>query len=900
MGYKKKLIEVALPLEIINSYSKRKGFHTGIHTYWARRPIGICKAVILASLLDDPSNSLPEKEANKERKRLFGLIERVVKEDVLNTNTLNNVRTEMLKSCGRDLPAIVDPFCGGGSIPLSAQLLGLDGYGSDLNPIAVLINKAILEIPHRFEGKPPVNPRVKGLEQITGNPLILDLEYYGKKLLELTTAKCQDLYEKTPNGEDIDIFIWCRTIKCSNPICGVEVPLVTQFLLSEKNQIYAKPVYSGKSLSFEIVNHEIQPTKTGRGSNFKCYKCSQLLPGDYVKVEGVAKRMRYALVAGMVRKKGKKIYRALNSLNLPIVQFKDLDVELPDDPRNIWTKKYGLTMVSDLFTKRQLYVLKTLNTQLSEVVKIAEKDASAVKSYSDIRDYESGGDGAKAYGQALAIYLSTIIADFAEHDNAQCRWRSGTEMNEEMFSRQVIQMHWDFAEVNPFVNDNFAFINKRIKALSQLPMGVSGGAKQLDASATFYPLGKKAIVSTDPPYYDNIMYANLSDFFYPIHRNNLKLVFPSLFSTMSTPKDEEIVSNPYQFDGDKDKAKDHFKDGMTRAFEIIRNNHDSRYPLTIYYAYKQSENEEGKDDSTSSTGWETMLESLIENRFNIVGTLPFRTEQASRLNALTTNTLAASIVIVCRPRDEKAPLATRRELLQQLKTELPKAVKALQDSGIAPVDMAQAAIGPGISVFSRYSKVLEAEGSQMSVKTALQLINKELDEFLTHQEADMDNETRFCIAWFEQHQWDISPFGDANTLANAKGTASNALEEAGLFKAKTGKCYLVKIDDLQKLDFEKKITVWGATHQLIKLLDSEGETATASALRRLGGVADSVKELAYRLYSICERKGWAEDAQKYNTLISSWDTMGDLAVRDAKRITSAKDKSQRKITEEDW
>ncbi len=411
---------------------------------------------------------------------------------------------------------------------------------------------------------------------------------------------------------------------------------------------------------------------------------------------------------------------------------------------------------------------------------------------------------------------------------------------------------------------------------------------------------KKVLVSTDPPYYDNVGYADLSDFFYMWLRINLKDIYPDLFSTICSPKKQEIVANPYLFNDNKIAAKEHFAMQMNKVLQNIKNKESGIYPLTIHYAFKQMERTD--TEQLSNTGWETMLISLIEVGYQIVGTWPMRTETRGRMREIGSNALASSIVLVCRNRILDAPLSTRREFVNALKKGLPSALKNLQDAGISPVDMSQCAIGPGMAIFSRCSKVLEADGTPMTVRTALQIINQELDAYFTEQESDMDKETRFCIAWYEQFGWKEAPFGDANTLATAKGTAVNALEQAGVIYAKAGKVRLLKRTELDN-DWDpttdKKLTVWECVQYLIKALEDEGEVGAAEILKKIGGLSESVKELAYRLYALSEKKGWTEDGLAYNALISSWQSVTDKAQFgvDASEKTkkNLKDKSQKTL-----
>jgi putative DNA methylase len=379
------------------------------------------------------------------------------------------------------------------------------------------------------------------------------------------------------------------------------------------------------------------------------------------------------------------------------------------------------------------------------------------------------------------------------------------------------------------------------------------------------------LISTDPPYYDNIGYADLSDFFYVWLRRSLHAIHPDLFRTVLTPKTEELIATPYRFGGDKRKAESHFETGLGRAFGRLREVTGQDLPVTIYYAFKQAESDGEADGTVASTGWETMLEGLLSAGFTIDGTWPMRSE----LNAL-----ASSIVLVCRPRSTNAGITDRRGFLAALRSELPDAVRTLQHGNIAPVDLAQAAIGPGMAVFSRYAKVVEPDGSPMAVRTALGVINTVLADVLTEQEDEFDNDTRWAVIWFEQNRHADGRFGDAEVLSKAKNTGVNALRAAGILVDGAGKVRLKKRDELDDSwdpTSDKRLTVWEVTQHLIRALDEGGEPAAADLVRKVGGLADTARDLAYRLYAVCERKKWAEEALGYNALVTAWPEITRLA-----------------------
>jgi len=893
LNYKKKLIEVALPLDVINEASGkeksiRQGHPSTMHIWWARRTLAATRAIIFSSIVDDPSNYLSnKKEADKERKKIFRVIEKLVQWKQEDKRELQKKVSELIKTSTKNSPPpVLDPFSGGGTIAFAAQNLGLEAYGSDLNPVAVMVSKGLVEIPPKFYDREPINPQSKKFfkKSWSGSKgLAEDVRYYGNLIRQDATKKIGKLYPQV-NNNNILVWIWCRSVKCQNPACRVEIPLMINLKLSD--HCYIHPFYEKSNLKFKLDKKTPnfgESTKEGRGSYFKCINCGQIASEDYIKEEGRKKRLHTKLMAGIVE--NKKGFRFVETTKA------DEDLALKNRPAWVPTqvisedtgnliraRGYGFTEWSEFFLPRQLIALTTFSDLIKDMKNRILDDMKT----KDKTSLNQGGKGDYAYAEAICTYLTLALDRCANYWSSFTFW--GGSFVVQTFSRQTISMVWDFTEVNPFSNSTGNWdgaVEWVAKVLDNIDSKSKGEIKNLDSSKTLDFENIRPLISTDPPYYDNINYAELSDYFYVWMRPLLVNIYPDLFATLLTPKSQELIAAPYRFNGNRELAKKHFLDNMENCFKLMRKKINEDYPLTIYYAYKQTEVEEilSEAKSISSTGWETMLVGLIRAGFKIVGTWPMRTE---RFQGFKTgkNYLASSIVIVCRPRQDDAPISTRREFITALKKELPSALKNLQEAGIAPVDMAQSAIGPGMAVFSRYSKVLEADGTPMSVRTALQIINQELDAYLAEQESDMDKETRFCIAWYEQFGWNEAPFGDANTLAMAKGTAVNALEQAGVVYAKAGKVRLLKRDELDQ-DWDptgdKKLTVWECVQQLIRILDEEGETGTAEILRKIGGLAEPVKELAYRLYSLCEKKGWAEDGLAYNKLISSWQSIADKA-----------------------
>jgi len=930
MTYRKKLIEVALPLKAINEASVREksirhGHPSTLHLWWARRPLATCRAVLFASLVDDPSEhpeEFPtEQDQEKERDRLFKLIEQLVLwENSNNQEVLSRVKAEIFKSTGGNPPPVLDPFAGGGSIPLEAQRLGLEAHASDLNPVAVLINKALIEIPPKFAECPPVNPEAKktlmGRDWHGAQGLADDIRYYGKLMRDEAIKRIGHLYPKVilpkeyGGGEATVIaWLWARTVKCPNPACGIQMPLISSFWLSKKKgkETWIEP-HVDYSETPPIISYSIKsgkgqppnPSKVGRGAQFQCLCCGNVASEEYIKNEGTSRRIREQLMAIVAEGKSGRIYLP------PILGKEDFILneefiwrpfeEMPKNTRWFSPPVYGMSRYADLFTSRQLAALNTLIYLVKEVKDKVLTDALIAGMSTDDVSLNNDGAGAAAYADAVVIYLAFAIDKGADYWSTICSWNVLRDNVRNTFARQAIPMVWDFAENNPFSDSSGNFqsaINWITEVIKESPCSIPGEATQRDATTKIDNI-TNTLISTDPPYYDNIGYADLSDYFYVWLRRSLDMIYPAIFSTLLVPKSQELVAIPYRFGGNKSKAQHFFETGLGKSFEHMRSVQNPKYPLTVYYAFKQSESEDDNTEdiktlfATASTGWETMLEGLIRAGFTITGTWPVRTERTGRTIGIGTNALASSIVLVCRPRPIDAPISSRREFLNALRSELPKALKNLQHGSIAPVDLAQASIGPGMAIYSRYSKVIESDGTPLAVRTALQLINRTLDEVLAEQEGEYDAETRWAIAWFEEYAMNDGPYGRAETLSKAKNVAIESLVNAGFPEAKAGKVRLLKREELSKEWNPKtntRLTVWEVMQRMIQaLLNGKGESEVGDISRLASEKAEIARDLAYRLYTVCERKGWAQEALAYNSLVTSWSEISRLAQRQASDV----------------
>lgn len=951
--YKKKLIEVAIPLEAINAASAREksirhGHPSTLHLWWARRPLAACRAVLFAQLVDDPSSCVDELMADPklraraeaelpgriaawekskaaaqgaaanapeptlvdvaveiERKRLFAIIEDLVKwENSTNEEVLERARAEIRRSCGGVLPPVYDPFSGGGSIPLEAQRLGLPAYGSDLNPVAVMIGKAMIEIPPKFKDRPPMHPGIKARSFYrNAEGLAEDVKYYGEWMRENAWERIGHLYPQVDLPKEygggkatVIAWIWARTVPSPDPaFSDMQVPLVSSFVLSSRKgkEVWIDPIIDRQA---KTIRHQIRKggtkdeletaklgTTAGKRKAFRCIMSDAAMPYDHIRAAGKAGKMGQTLIAIVAEGQGGRVYVEPSPEHEALARSAEPewkpDAKLPDNPRDFKTPNYGLTTFGDLFTDRQLLALNTFSDLTHEARTQIEADARAAGLAADDTPLRDGGKGAKAYAEAVSVYLAFAITRLADRGSSICGWDSGYTKIRNTFGRQALPMTWDFAEGNGFSHSTgnwgscVAWIWKVIEAL--VPAG-TGEEIQHDAQTTTYT--NDTVISSDPPYYDNIGYADLSDFFFCWMRPAIRPVYPELFGVLATPKAEELVATPYRHGG-REAAETFFLDGMRKAITNMAGGSSAEYPATIYYAFKQSEIEK---EGISSTGWATFLQAVVEAGYAVVGTWPLRTEMANRLIASGTNALANSVVLVCRKKEAKADTITRAEFIRALKRELPPAIAELQAANIAPADMPQSAIGPGMGVYSRYRAVLEADDSAMTVKTALQLINAELDEYLGGIQGEFDADTRFAITWFEQNGMGKGDYGVADNLARARGISVDSVKHAGIVESAAGKVRLLKRDELDlgwAPEEDDHLTVWECLQYLVRLHQREGLSHdTAALLKRFGPQAEAVKDLAYCLYDIAANKRReASEATVYNALIADWSELSQMA-----------------------
>jgi putative DNA methylase len=955
---RKKLIEVAIPLEAINAASAkeksiRHGHPSTLHLWWARRPLAAARAVIFCQMVDDPSSvpeEFPTEESQEnERLRLFALIsELVIWENTTNEEVLNRAREEVRRSWRRccvdnadnpqatelfnpeKLPGFHDPFAGGGALPLEAQRLGLESYATDLNPVAVLINKAMIEIPPKFAGQPPVNPETHSKKQLIAKKwsgaqgLAEDVRYYGKWIRDEAEKRIGHLYPtvkispemvndhenprpdlKPYEGQELKViaWLWARTAKSPNPaFSDQEVPLASTFVLSTKagQEAYVEPLIDvngyrfmvkvGKPEGAQKVN---QGTKTGGSrSPFFCLLSGTVMPFEYLRSEGKAGRIGTRLMAIVAAGKRGRVFLAPTpehevSAAKAIADCKPT-TEISHWPGRTNVVEYGLTSFGDLFTDRQLVALTTFSGLVNEAIRQAHSDARNAGLPEESASLREGGTGAAAYAEAIGVYCGIGVSKVADSGNALVSWKSSMNQPIHLFTRQAIPMVWDFAEPNMFggaMGDLLVTLGNISRVLDKQSSTKPGSSEQDIAQDQTRSIAK--VVSTDPPYYDNIGYADLSDFFYIWLRRSLRSVFPELLATIAVPKAEELVATPYRH-GSKYNAEKFFLDGMTKAMRQLAIHSNCAFPLTIYYAFKQSEIK--GTEGTASTGWETFLAAVMEAGLSVTGTWPMRTELSNRMIGSGSNALASSVLLVTQRRNIDAVILSSSAFRRELRKRLPETINELEKANIAPVDVAQAAVGPGMAIFSQAKAVLNPDDSPMSVRDALIEINSALDEYLTEDEGSFDTDTRFALTFFESYGYEERPYGDAEGLAVARNVSVQGITQAGILNAIGGKAQLLRREQLEDEwdpSQDDRLCVWEATQHLIRALDKGGEASAAALLVQLknlpgqGELAANCRALAYRLYNHCEKTKQTEEARAYNGLVIAWPELQRLAASQA-------------------
>ncbi|QGY03384.1 DUF1156 domain-containing protein [Methylobacterium mesophilicum SR1.6/6] len=937
---RKKLIEVSIPLEAINAASAREksirhGHPSTLHLWWARRPLAACRAVLFAQLVDDPSSwpeRFPGAEAQEtERKRLHKVIERLVPWEASNDERiLNEARWEIARSVAWGLgeeppapgegaaileylqtkaPPVYDPFSGGGSIPLEAQRLGLRAYGSDLNPVAVLIGKALVEIPPKFAGRPPVNPKARA-EAANGQlrawkgpqGLAEDVRYYGQWMRDEAERRIGHLYPKVtlPDGSQATViaWLWARTVRSPDPAAkGAMVPLVSSFMLSTKEgkkawvELVIDPdAQDGwrfemrKGPLSKVDEAKLKEGTRGGRTGFICSLTGSSIPFAFIRQEACSSGLKPRLMAIVAEGARGRTYLSPNDEHMDAA----IQAEPSWGPEGLVTTPshdvdrlpmYGMPRWRDAFSDRQLVALSTF----ADLVDDVHNEALMAAKLSGVEEGETlsgDGVGARAYADAIATYLALIVGRCTDAWSTVTSWASTGEFIRNTFARQAIPMVWDFTECNPFsastgnFNNNVEWTSSALAAASASGLGV---IQQVTAQTNNFPI-RPAIISTDPPYYDNIGYADLSDYFYVWHREMLSKIWPELYRRLSVPKDSELVATPYRH-GNREKAEAFFMAGMAEALTAIQNAATQDEPIAVYYAFKQSE---AAQDGITSAGWASFLQAIVKADLTIDGTWPVRTERGARTISVGTNVLASSIVLVCRKRAADAEIITRADFIRALKREMPAAIDAIRKAGVGPVDMQQSVIGPGMGVFSRQAKVLEDDDSAMSVKTALALINRVWEEIENELDQAFDSATQVALAWFATYGFEPRASGELITLTTAKNTSDRALFASGVFDDLRGKTRLTPRDALPtnwSPASDKTLTVWECVQHTARVLNAPdgGGEAAAALVAQMGPKAEEARALAYRLFEIATQKSWAAEALVYNELAQEWTKLEDRA-----------------------
>jgi putative DNA methylase len=904
---RKKLIEVAMPLPAINAASAREkslrhGHPSTLHLWWARRPLAACRAMIFAALVDDPSEHpeiFPtEVEQGIERSRLFTLIEELVQwESTTNEHVLQKARDEIRKSVGNELPTVYDPFCGGGAIPIESQRLGMPTLASDLNPVAVLITKGLSEIPWTFRGSKPVHPSKSGMfewSRENAQGLAADIDAYGKQLFESVRADIGGLYPPTtlPSGEEATTiaWLWARTITCPNPVCGATLPLVKTFAVCTRpgKEWSVDPIVDHDAKTVRFETRPGKPTQGGtmnrRGA--KCLVCDEPVPIARIRVEGKAKRMATQMFAIVADGPRGRVYVAPTEEHVAASRRSQAEwrvaAPLALNPRYMSPPLYGMTEFSDLYTDRQMVALTRFSDAIRALYATILRDATIAESAGAFADCTSMPDGgyAESYATAIMTYLAFAVDRLADYCSNLCTWHSSGEKLTHVFSLPTLSMTWDFVEGNPFSDSSGNFggaIDWIRKAVLSFSSDAPARVYLADATGDSPADGTK-IVITDPPYYDNIPYADLSDFFYVWLRATLGDRYPETLATLLVPKRAELVADPARFGNNDLEARDFFETGLRRAFIGLRREQHPDFPALIIYAFKQTESDTNEDDGTLagrvSIGWETMLSAILDAGLAITGTWPMTSELANRTRGQNSNALASSVVLVCRPRDEFAPMCARADFLAVLRAELPEAIQRLRNASLVATDLQQAALGPGMAIFSRYSAVLETDDRPMRVRTALKLINDQLAQILLGDIADVDAETQFALAWFERYGYESGPYGDADTLLRSKNANPARLRGGEALTMEAGEVQLRGPRQIVVGDVHLATApAWSRMMALIaSLLGDDGSEAAAA--RVLGAFdsegAESIKSLAYYCYQLCDDRKRPAEARDFNALVAAW------------------------------
>lgn len=877
---KRKLIEVALPLDEINAACKadkdrKTGTIRNIHKWFAPMPLPAWRALLFAALIDDP-------EDDNGRVALLDLIKQLVKNgaDLPDEEVLDEAKALLANQFPDGMPNVLDPFCGGGSTLVEAQRLGIPAQGSDLNPVPTLITRTISSVLPRVQEEPPLHATsADSLTLFSASSgsgyegLISDVSHYAAKVRERAWEQLSPYYP-VQAGEIPVAWIWARTARCPNPACGIETVLTTSWWISKKKNALAwvePKVVDGRVVLTVVSDRRAgsapESPKTGRGASFQCVSCRGVVDEKSLMKQGAEGSLGLRLMAVAAERDGRRIYREPTAeeqdapLSAPTVD--DLpELRLPDIPRWFSGPRFGFNSQADLYTSRQLLTLAVFTDLVSEVHEEVLSDG-----------------GSKARADAITTLLALSVGKMAQVASTLAIWRHQPMAKAEAaLSSHSLPMMWDFPDVNVFgesVGDWRGLVKTTLRALALLPKRAEPATvTRVDAREARLP--KAGLVATDPPYFDTIGYADISDYFYLWHRRALRGVYPDLYGTLATPKAGELTAVPAHHGNDKIRARDYFVDGFTETFGNLRESVAKDLPMLIVYASKEQKG--GKEEETR---WSSILTAIVNAELEITGTWPVRGTTEARMISAGTNAVASYIVMVCRPRREEAATTSLADFNRALRRELGPAVRDLQAASILPVDLAQAAMGPGMQIYSRYREVRDQMGHRVPVDQALRLINAALGEVLDEQEGDLDPESRFAVRWWETHGWAPGSFGEADKAVRPLGLSVDDVARAQVVTSQGNRVQLLGVEDLDRKWIPSDDilpTAWEAVHHLAyRLIDGGGELEAARLMAILGNLRDPAMALVYRLHDIAAKSGRTRDQERYNALINSWAELIKLA-----------------------
>lgn len=899
-NHKRKLIEVALPLDEINAACKadkdrKTGTIRNLHKWFAPMPLPAWRALLFAALVDDP-------EDDNKRVYLLDLIKRLVASgaDLPDDEVLVEARALLAQQFPAGVPTVMDPFCGGGTTLVEAQRLGLPSYGSDLNPVPALITRALTEVLPKVFGGQPLHPipwtekrggrnhaMREGRQATLGvveppvrfggyDGLVRDVEHYARAIQVKAWAELEQHYPTQP-GERIIAWLWARSAPCPNPTCGIETPLTTSWWLSKKRQEFAwiEPRVEAGTVSFDVVSgrktgEAPAAPKVGRGASFACVKCGSVLTEEHLQEQAKTGLGQRLTAIAYQDSNGHRRYRAARAgeeeaaLAVPVDRT-GLEIPLADDPRSIWCVNYGITTQADLYTSRQLLTL----TRISDLV--AETHAEIL-----------ADGGSSEWAVAVVTLLGLAVGRLAMSNSTQARVtirNDGTTTRfNAAFGRNDLPMTWDFPEMNA-LGDEGTWVTSLPTVLDSLAFAVPGSGLVQRADARIATAPASALVATDPPYFDAIGYADLSDYFYVWHRRSLRHVHPDLYTTLAAPKTGELTAISSHHGNNKNAARAYFIDGFTDAFRNLQRSLGPSLPMLVVYASK--EQKAGRDEETR---WSSILTAMLNAELEITGTWPIHGTGSTRMVGQGTNAIASYIVMVCRPRPDGATTVSLADFNRALRRELPEAIRNLQAASILPVDLAQAVMGPGMQIYSRYRIVLDQSGERVPVEQALRLINAAREAVLDEQEGELDPESRFAVRWWETYGWQPSVFDEAAKTARPLGISVDDVARAQVATSKGNKVQLLGSGDLDHAwvpSADIRPTAWEAVHHLAhRLIDGGGELDAARLMAVLGSLRDPAMALTYRLHNIAAHKGRTTDQERYNALINSWAELVKLSADD--------------------